>query len=60
MAQLKDLIVNGPVRFLGLVYGNISGNASTADKLNHTLTIGSQTFDGSANVSIPVYDGTYN
>ena len=35
MAQLKDLIVNGPSRFIGDVYattftGNLAGNASTA------------------------------
>lgn len=35
MAQLKDLIVNGPSRFVGNVYattftGNLEGNASTA------------------------------
>lgn len=35
MAQLKDLIVNGPSRFIGDVYattftGNLEGNASTA------------------------------
>lgn len=35
MAQLKDLIVNGPSRFIGNVYattftGDLVGNASTA------------------------------
>ena len=35
MAQLKDLIVNGPSRFIGDVYattftGDLNGNASTA------------------------------
>lgn len=35
MAQLKDLIVNGPSRFIGDVYattftGNLAGNANTA------------------------------
>ena len=37
MAQLKDLIVNGPSRFIGDVYattftGNLNGNANSATK----------------------------
>jgi len=60
MAVLKDLIVNGPSRFIGNIYGTLKGNSDTADKVNHTLTIGSFTFDGSENVTIPVYDGTYS
>lgn len=33
-------------------YGNLEGNAKSADKINHTLTIGDKVFDGSANVEI--------
>lgn len=32
MANLKDLIVNGSARVLGTIYGNLTGNASTATK----------------------------
>ena len=32
-------------------------NAATADRLNHTLTIGQYQYDGSENVIVPVYDG---
>lgn len=52
MAQLKDLIVTGASRFLNNIYGNLIGNASTADKVNHKITIGSKNFDGSADVTI--------
>ena len=33
-------------------YGNLEGNATSADRINHTLTIGDNVFDGSANVEI--------
>ena len=35
-------------------------NAGSADKVNHTLTFGNGTYvyDGSANVTVPVYTGT--
>ena len=38
------------------------GKANTsdiADRVGHTLTIGTYSFDGSEDVTIPVYDGTY-
>lgn len=35
-------------------YGTLSGN------MEGKLTIGSYTYDGSADVDIPVYDGSYN
>ena len=38
--------------------GALSGNASTANKVNHKLTIGSYQFDGSADVTIPTYNGS--
>ena len=33
-------------------YGNLEGNATSADRINHTLTIGDKVFDGSTNVEI--------
>ena len=48
------------------IVANLTGNASTATnastaaiatKVGHTLTIGTYIFDGSADVSIPVYSG---
>lgn len=44
MAQLKDLIVNGPSRFIGDVYattftGNLAGNANTATSATNAGTI---------------------
>ena len=45
MAQLKDLIVNGPSRFIGDIYattftGNLAGNASTATSATNAGTVG--------------------
>lgn len=40
--------------------GTLAGNAETADKLNHTLTIGDYVFDGSTNIDIttvPIENG---
>ena len=61
MASLKDLIVTGPARFLNKIYGNLVGNATSADKVNHTLTIfdgadNEKTFNGLSNVSITAQD----
>ena len=39
MAQLKDLIVTGAARFIGNIYGNLIGNATTATTLSSTLPI---------------------
>ena len=33
-------------------YGNLEGNATSADKINHTLIIGDKVFDGIANIEI--------
>ena len=33
-------------------YGNVAGNATSADKMNHTLTIGDKVFDGSTDIEI--------
>ena len=38
---------------------NFAGNASTADSLNNKLTIGTYEYDGSTDVTIPIYDGAY-
>ncbi len=58
MAQLRDLIVTGAARFLNNIYGNLIGNASTADKVNHRIAITSggsaYSFDGSTNVDIAI------
>ena len=44
MASLKDLIVTGPARFLDKLYGNLEGNATTANQWStaRTFTIGSK------------------
>ena len=59
MASLKDLIVTGPARFLNKIYGNLVGNATSADKVNHTLTLQfngttSKTFNGSSDQTFNV------
>lgn len=58
MAQLRDLIVTGAARFLNNIYGNLKGNADTADKVNHRISIATggatHNFDGSANVDIEI------
>ena len=43
MANLKDLIVNGSARVLGTIYGNLTGNATTATTATKlgTATVGS-------------------
>lgn len=35
------------------IYGTVDG------KMSHKLTIGNQVYDGSGDVTIPVYDGSY-
>jgi hypothetical protein len=40
MANLKDLIVNGSARILGTIYGNLSGNASTATTATTATKLG--------------------
>ena len=44
MASLKDLIVTGPARFLDKLYGNLEGNATTANQWStaRTFTIGNK------------------
>lgn len=62
MAQLKDLLVLGPSRFLGNIYGTLKGNADTATKLANARKLKTNLesttdvqFDGSTDqTSIPV------
>lgn len=54
MAQLKDLIVNGPSRFIGDVYattftGDLNGNANTATSATSAVN------DGSGNSIVDTY-----
>lgn len=35
-------------------------NPTSAGSVGHTLTIGTYSFNGSADVTIPVYDGSYH
>ena len=64
MAQLRDLIVTGAARFLNNIYGNLIGNATSSDKVNHKLTIHVndkiKSFDGSANQTINIDTSTLN
>lgn len=61
MAQLKDLLVVGPARFLSKIKGNLQGNADTATKLETSREISINlssntpaTFDGSDDIIIGV------
>ena len=56
MAQLKDLLVTGASRFLNDIYGNLKGNASSADKVNHTFTVCDVVFDGSGDEKVTKAD----
>lgn len=62
MAQLRDLIVTGAARFLNNIYGNLIGNASTSDKVNHKLIVNveglSNEFDGSSQTIIDIDTST--
>jgi hypothetical protein len=55
MASLKDLMVTGPARFLDKLYGNLEGNATSANKWStpRSFTIGktARSVDGSVNVA---------
>lgn len=44
MANLKDLMVMGPARFLDKIYGDLIGNATTATKLQTARTINGTSF----------------
>lgn len=51
MASLKDLIVMGPARFLDKLYGNLEGNATSADKLKTARNINGTSFDGTTAIT---------
>ena len=48
MTQVKNLIIAG----------DYTGTADVAKKLEHSITIGEHVFDGTEDVTIPIYDGT--
>lgn len=41
-----------------IIAGDYTGTAEVAKKLEHSITIGEHVFDGTSDVSIPIYDGT--
>lgn len=49
-----------PIQAIAGIVGNLTGNADTATKLKTARTINGVSFDGSANVSIPVVGSTAN
>ena len=60
MAQLKDLIVNGPSRFIGDVYattftGNLAGNANTATSATTAAAITGKTLVTASTVTTSNY-----
>lgn len=67
MAQLKDLIVNGPSRFIGDVYattftGDLNGNASTATSANTAAALTGKTLVTASAVTTsnwPTYADNY-
>ena len=63
MAQLKDLIVSGPARFLGKIIGDLNGNADTAtratqDAAGNVITSTYATKDETRPVFIATYGET--
>lgn len=50
----------GTKTFSSAINGNLSGNASTADKLRTARTIGGVKFDGTANINLPGVNATGN
>lgn len=51
MALLKDSLITGDLRVTGTIFGNLNGNATSANKLATTRTINGTNFDGSANIT---------
>lgn len=52
-----NIVVNGGLTVAGTITGNVSGNATSADKVNHTISFKNTSnttvsFDGSANVDL--------
>ncbi len=48
ITQVKNLIIAG----------DYAGTADVAKKLEHSITIGEHVFNGTEDVTIPIYDGT--
>lgn len=40
------------------IAGDYTGTAEVAKKLEHSITIGEHVFNGTSDVTIPIYDGT--
>lgn len=55
--MLKNLKISGDY-VENANYSNTSGTANIAKKLEHSITIGEHVFDGTSDVSIPIYDGS--
>lgn len=41
-----------------IIAGDYTGTAEVAKKLEHSITIGEHVFDGTQDVTIPIYSGT--
>lgn len=41
-----------------IIAGDYTGTADVAKKLEHSITIGEHVFDGTEDVTIPIYNGT--
>ena len=55
ISMLKNLKISGDY----IENANHSNTSDIAKKLEHSLTIGEHVFDGTQDISIPIYDGTY-
>lgn len=44
------------ISFGGFLYGDVGGNATSADQVNNALTVGDKTYNGSATVTISAAD----
>ena len=55
--MLKNLKISGDY-IETANYSTTSGTADIAKKLEHSITIGNHVFNGTSDVSIPIYDGS--
>ena len=60
MANLKDLIVTGPARFLNKIYGNLEGNATSADKWKTARTFNISATPGSGGINVDGSQSSYS
>jgi hypothetical protein len=58
ISMLKNLKISGDY-IENANHSNTSGTANIAKKLEHSLTIGEHVFDGTQDISVRVYDNTY-